>query len=116
MKRNSPEILFKNHFKIYVLVKDKVIFENELEKQNVEYYCDVENQPTFGNGIRYFIQDTDRIILDTIFAENGIIAHTETIPTLDYRDAKKAMKLYLKVGAIVIGIMILILIIESLQK
>ncbi|WP_459926281.1 hypothetical protein [Flavobacterium covae] len=98
------------------MIKDKIIFENELVKQNVEYYCDVENQPTFGNRIRYFIKDTDRIILDKIFTENGIIAHTETIPTSDYRDEKKAMKLYLKVGGIIIGIMILIMIIESLQK
>ena len=116
MKRNNPEILFKSHFKIYVLLKDKIIFESELEKQNVEYYCDVENQPTFESGIRYFIQDADRIILDKIFTENGIIAQTETIPTSDYRDGKKAMKLYLKVGGIVIGIMILIVIIEGLLK
>ncbi|WP_284652401.1 hypothetical protein [Flavobacterium terrisoli] len=112
----KPEILFKSHFKIYVLPKDKITFENEMEKQNVEYYCDVENQPMFENGIRYFILDADRIKLDKIFTENGIIAHTETIPTADYRDEKKAMKLYLKVGGIVVGIMILIVIIDSLVR
>ena len=105
MKRNNPEILFKEHLKIYVLPKDKIIFESELE-----------NQPMFESGIRYFILDADRIKLDKIFTENGIIAHTETIPTADYRDGKKAMKLYLKVSAIVVGIMILIMIIESLLK
>jgi uncharacterized membrane protein len=51
------------------------------------------------------------------FYRNGIIAHTETIPTSDYRDGKKAnLKLYLKVGGIVAGIMILIMIIESYLK
>lgn len=116
MKINNPEILFKNHFKIYVLPKDKIIFESELEKQKVEYYCNIENQPMFENGIRYFIQDFDRIILDKIFTENGIIAHTETIQILDYRDERKAQKLYFKVAGIVIGLMILIMIIEKLVK
>ena len=114
MKENNPEILFENNLKIYVLQKDKIIFENELEKQNIEYYCDIENQPMFENGIRYFIKDEERIKIDEIFIKNKIIAHTETIQTSDYRDEKKAMKLYLKVGGIVFGIMILIIIIEKL--
>ena len=112
----SPEILFKNHFKIYVLPKDKITFESELEKQNVEYYCDIENQPMFENGIRYFIQDVDRMKLDKIFTENEIIAHTETIQISDYRDQQKVQKLYLKVAGIVIGIIILTMIIERLVK
>jgi len=114
--KNNPEILFKAHLKIYVLPKDKIIFEFELENNNIEYYSDIENQPNFENGIRYLILDTDRIKLDKIFTENGIIAHTETIPASDYREGKKAMKLYLKVGGIVVGIMILIMIIESYFK
>lgn len=116
MERNNPEILFKNHFKIYVLLKDKIIFESELEKQNIEYFCDIENQPFFGNEIRYFIRDTDRMKLDKVFTENEIIARTETIPTSDYRDEKKVMKLYLTVGAIAAGIIILIAIIEGLMQ
>ncbi|RKS02880.1 hypothetical protein [Flavobacterium sp. 102] len=112
----NPEILFKSPFKIYVLPKDKITFESELEKQNVEYYCDIENQPMFENGIRYFIQDVDRMKLDKIFTENKIIAHTETISISDYRDEKKAQKLYLKVAGIVIGIIILIMIMERLVK
>lgn len=113
---DNSGILFKDHFKIYVLPKDKIMFESELEKQNVEYYCDIENQPMFENGIRYFIQNVDREKLDKIFTENEIIAHTETIQISDYRDAKKAQKLYLKVAGIVIGIMILIVIIDSLVR
>lgn len=114
MKDNNPEILLENNLKIYILQKDKIIFENELEKQNIEYYCDIENQPMFESGIRYFIKDVDRIKIDEIFTKNEIIAHTETIQISDYRDEKKAMKLYLKVGGIVFGIMILIMIIEKL--
>lgn len=116
MQENNPEILFKSHFKIYVLPKDKITFESELEKQKVEYYCDIENQPMFENGIRYFIQDVDRIKLDKIFVENEIIAHTETIQISDYRDEKKAQKLYLKIAGIVLAVMILIVIIDSLVR
>ena len=113
MKDNNLEILFENNLKIYVLQKNKIIFENELENHNIEYYCDIENQPMFESGIRYFIKDVDRIKVDDIFIKNKIIAHTETIRTSDYRDEKKAMKLYLKVSGIVFGIMILIIIIEK---
>lgn len=116
MRENNPEILFKDHFKIYVLLKDKITFESELEKQNIEYYCDVENQPMITGGIRYFIQDADRIKLDKILIENEIIAQTETIPIYNYRDEKKAQKLYLKVAGIVLGIIILIVIIDSLGR
>ena len=116
MARNNPKILFENHFKIYVLLKDKITFETELENCNIEYYCDQDDQPMLENGIRYFIQDTDKIKIDKIFIENGIIAQTETILISDYRDEKKAMKLYLTIGGIVIGIMILIMIIEELLK
>jgi hypothetical protein len=116
MERKNPEILFKTHFKIYVLLKDKIVFESEIEKQHIEYYCDIENQPFLESGIRYFILDTDRFKLDGILRENSIIAHTETIPTSDYRDGKKAMKLYLTVSGIVVGIMILISVIKGLLK
>ena len=116
MKINTPKILFENNLKIYVLPKDKIIFESELEKQNVEYYCDIENQPMFESGIRYFIKNEDRIKIDKIFIENEIIANTETIQTSDYRDEKKIQKVYLKVARIVIGIMLLIIIVEKLIK
>jgi hypothetical protein len=84
-----------------------------MEKNNMEYYCDLENQPMITNGIRYFIKDADRMKLDKIFIENEIIASTETIPNSDYRDVKKGQKLYYIVGAIVVGIMIIIEIIDS---
>lgn len=116
MLRNNPEILFKSHLKIYVLLKDKITFESELEKNNVEYYCDIENQPITGNGIRYFIKDVDKKKLDKIVIENEIIASTETILISDYRDGKKVQKLYFKVAGIIFAIMILIIIIERIVK
>lgn len=116
VKKENPKILFENHYKIYVLFKDKIIFESQLENQNIEYYCNIENQPNFESGIRYFINDNDRIKVDEIFKVNEIIATTETINIADYRDGKKIMSIYLKVAGIVIGIMIIIVIIEKLIK
>ena len=116
MKNNNPEILFKDHFKIYVLLKDMILFENELKNHEIEYYTDLENQTMLDSEIRYFIQDADRIKLDKIFIENEIIAQIETVSTSDYRDGKKTMKLYLKVGVFVFGIMMLIIIVEKLLK
>lgn len=114
--RNNPEILFKNHLKMYVLLKDKIIFESELEKQSVEYYCYVENQPLLGNHIRYFIKDKDQKEIDNILIKNKIIAETEAIQTSDYRDGKMVIKMQIKIGGIVLIIMILILIVENLSK
>jgi hypothetical protein len=107
MKRENPEVLFQNHYKIYVLFKDKIIFESELENQQIEYYCDIQNQPNFENGIRYFINDYDRVKIDEIFIKNGIIANTETINVFDYRDNKKIISIYLVISGIVVLIMIL---------
>jgi hypothetical protein len=116
VKKENPKILFENHYKIYVLFKDKIIFESQLENQNIEYYCDIENQPNFESGIRYFLNENDRFKVDEIFKENEIIAKTETINVSDYRDGKKVMSIYFKVGGIVIVIMILIMLVEEIVK
>ena len=116
MFKKNPVVLLKNHLKIYVLLKDKIIFEMELEKQNIEYYCDIEKQPTLENGIRYFVLEEDRIKIDEIFIKHGIIANTETIKISDYRDGKKIMSVYLKFLAIAIAIMIGIIIVERFQN
>ncbi|KIA94690.1 hypothetical protein OA93_19585 [Flavobacterium sp. KMS] len=116
MSIENAEILFENHFKIYVLFKDKIVFESELEKKNIKYYCDIENQLNLGSGIRYFINENNRVKVDIIFKENKIIAHTETIMVSDYRDGRKATALYFKVAGIVIGIMILIILFEKMLK
>lgn len=116
MSKNNPEILFKNHLKIYILLKDKIIFEYELENKNIQFYCDIENQSSFEGGIRYYIQDIDRMKLDIILNENGIIAHTDINLISDYRDEKKVISLYLKIVLIVTLIIIFIIVIESLYK
>ncbi|MEG0851635.1 MAG: hypothetical protein RSH24_17340, partial [Flavobacterium sp.] len=61
---NSIDIKFQNHFKLYVLLKDKIIFESELNKSNIKYYIDIETQALSDNGIRYFLLDKDQEGID----------------------------------------------------
>lgn len=112
MDLNNSDILFQEHMKIYILLKDKIIFETELENQNIEYYCDLENQHLLVDGIRYLILDNDRLKIDKILIENKIIANFETIATSDFTDQRKISNIYLKVSGIVAGIMVLIIIFD----
>jgi hypothetical protein len=116
MQKNNLGILSENHFKIYILLKDKIVFENEVRKQQVKYYCDIENKPMLTRGIRYFIQDRDSITLDKILKENKIIASTESILISDYRDGIKTQRLYFKAAAIVIIILVSIAVIYDLLR
>lgn len=99
----------QEHFKLYVLLKDKIIFENELEKNGIKFYQDSKEQPYIDKGIRYFLSDKDRRKIDRILIENGIVASTETIPGYDYNDQSKAIKTFLLVIA---GLTILIVLIS----
>ena len=114
MKANF-EIKYENHFKLYVLQKDQIIFESELVRNKIDFYTDIENQPNIVGGIRYFLLDRDSKEIDKIIIENGIIASTETIANADYRDGQKVNKIYLIIVGIVVGIMLLIIFIDSLK-
>lgn len=109
---NNPQIIFEDHFKLYVSLKDIVLFQNELEKQSIEYYCDLECQPDFEGGIRYFIRNKDRENLDEMIKKHQIIAGTETIPVSDYREDRKIYVVYLK---IVLGIVLILLILMLIK-
>jgi len=107
MENESIKIKFEEHFKLYVLLKDKIIFESELFKNGIDFYFE-ENQPNIMGGIRYFLRDIDRLKIDKILIENEIIASTETIPSNDYRDQQKAQKIYAITACIVVGIILLV--------
>ena len=109
-------IKFQEHFKLYVLLKDKIIFEAELDKLGVDFITDLDNQPLITGGIRYYLLDKDRPKVDQILKVNKIIASTETITNSDYRDGKKYFKIYFIVGAFVIALMLLIMLIEKVLK
>ena len=105
------DIKLKKHYKLYVLLKDKIIFESELEKGGIKYYSEINEQPSIDGGIRYFLLDSDMKNVDQIITQNGIIASAESILVSDYRDEKKIMKLYLIIAGIIIGLIIFIILI-----
>ena len=107
MNSESAKIKFEDHFKLYVLLKDKIIFESELQKSGIDFYFE-ENQPNLAGGIRYFLRDIDRPKIDKLIVENEIIGSTETIPSYDYRDEQKSQKMYLIVAGIVVGIILIV--------
>lgn len=62
-----------NHFTLFVELKDKIIFDSELSKNDIPYHVD-NNESTLGNGVRYFFLDEDQAMVDEIIIDNGIIA------------------------------------------
>ncbi len=108
------DIKYNSHFKLYVLLKDKIIFENKLNTNGIQFYTNLNEQPEIGGGIRYFLLDSDREKIDKILIESDIIATTETIPIYDYRDQQKIYKVVAIVTLSVIGILILVFTLEYL--
>jgi len=101
------EVKFQEHFKLEVPFKNMIVFESELQRSGIKYYCE-ENEPFISDGIRYFLLDNDREKIDSILIKNGIIAGTETINVVDYRDNQKIQKAYLIVSLIVIGLILIV--------
>lgn len=114
MTKFNFDIKLKEHYKLYVLLKDKIIFESELQKKGIKYYTDINEQPSIDGGIRYFLLDSDMDSIDQIVIENGIVANTESHLISDFRNEKKVMKLYITVIGAVIGIILLIALIEKI--
>jgi len=105
--KNHFGIKYQEHFKLLILFKDKIVFESELINHGIIFYTE-ENQPVISDGIRYFLLDKDRFEINEILNKSGIIASTETISMSDYRDIKKAYKLYL-IFSILFAIIIFVL-------
>ena len=85
------DMKYKDHFKLYVQVKDKVKFESSLHTNEVPFYSDVNDQIGPNMDVRYFLLNEDRPLIDEIIKSNGIIASTETIPLHDIHEAQKLM-------------------------
>ena len=114
LSENNFDIKLKEHYKLYVLLKDKIIFESELQNNGIKYYVDIHEQPSIDGGVRYFLLDSDMKNVDRIIIENGIVANTESHLISDFGDQKNVMKLYIAVVGVVIGIIILIALIGNL--
>lgn len=113
---NSAEVKFQDHFKLNVLFKDYILFENLLLENNIDFYHNSNENSDISDGTRFFLLDKDRIVIDKLLIENEIIASTETIMISDYRVEKKVQKFHFLVYLLVIGLLILIIFIIDFFK
>jgi hypothetical protein len=110
---NTIQVKYNEHYKLYVLLKDYILFEYLLIENKIDYYYDIVENSNVSSGIRFFIQDKDRSLVNELLIKNEIIASTETILLTDYEDGKKVYKFQLYTYLIVIAIVILIILIGS---
>ena len=104
---NNINVKFQEHFKLYVLFKDNIIFENELLVRKIDYYYDC-NQVFSAVNIRYFLLEKDKESIDLLLKENDIVGNIESLGILDFRQEKKVQYLYLKVALIVLVLMMIV--------
>ena len=113
---NSAEGKFQDHFKLNVLFKDYILFENLLLENNIDYYHNSNENSDISDGTYFFLLDKDRIIIDQLLIDNEIIASTETIMISDYRVEKKVQKFHFLVYLLVVGLLILIIFVIDFFK
>lgn len=113
---NSAEVKFQNHFKLNVLFKDYILFENLLLENNIDFYHNSNENSDISNGTLFFLLDKDRVIIDQLLIDNEIIASTETILMSDYREERKVQKFHFLVYLIVVALLILAIFIVDLFK
>ena len=113
---NSAEVKFQDHFKLNVLFKDYILFENLLLENNIDYYHNSNENSDTSDGTYFFLLDKDRIIIDQLLIDNEIIASTETIMISDYRVEMKVQKFHFLVYLLVVGLLILIIFVIDFFK
>ncbi len=113
---NSAEVKFQDHFKLNVLFKDYIFFENLLLENNIDYYHNSNENSDISDGTYFFLLDKDRIIIDQLLIDNEIIASTESIMISDYRVEKKVKKFHFLVYLLVVGLLILIIFVIDFFK
>src|SRR5690606_24958170 len=111
---NNFDIKLKDHYKLDVLLKDKIIFESELNKQGIKYYTQPREQTSVDQEIRYFLLDTDMKAIDQIIIQHEIVASTESHLISDFSDQKKISKLYWGVLLTVVSLIILAALLEKM--
>jgi len=108
---NSPKVKFQDHFKLNILFKDYILFENLLLENNIDFYHNSNENSDISDGTLFFLLDKDRTIIDQLLIDNEIIASTETILMSDYREERKVQKIHFLVYLIIILILVLIILI-----
>jgi len=108
------DILNDPHFILYVMLKDLIIFESELNRNGIKYYSNYQEN-FIHKSIPFYLLESDIETVDHILNKNDILALTETnAPIIDVSDRKKTLVLGLKAYGVVTGIVILIFIIEEI--
>ena len=113
---NSPKVKFQEHFKLNVLFKDYILFENLLLENNIDYYHNSNENSDISDGTSFFLLDKDRIVIDKLLIDNEILASTDTIMISDYREERKVQKFHFLVYLLVVGLLILIIFIIDFFK
>ena len=109
---NTLDIKHRDHFKLTIALKDKIIFEAELHNNDIQFHLD--NNPLALT--RYFLLDGDRNRIEHILKQAGIVASTDTIAITDYSEAKKVYKIYLYVAAFVVLLFVIAIVIIDYAK
>jgi hypothetical protein len=116
VNKTSIHIKSQDHFKLYILLQNKMSLESELMNQYIDFYYNIDEQ-SFGNEIRYFILSTDREKVDAILLKNEIIGTLEQNLVKDFKYGRKLIKFeykaYLIIVIVFIAITLLALIIEK---
>lgn len=98
---NNFYIKHQDHFKLYVRLKDKILFEALLLSNNIHFHVD-NNQATLGSDTRYFLLIKDSGRVDELLTNNGIIASTDASNMVDYDEQRKVRRMYYWVALIVV--------------
>lgn len=113
---NSADVKFQDYFKLNILFKDYILFENLLLENSIDFYHNSNENSDISDGICFFLLDKDRIVIDRLLIENEIIASTETIMISDYREVKKVHKFHFLVYLVVVVLLILTIFIIDFFK
>ena len=104
----SFDIKNQDHFKLYVLVQDRFTFETELQKKEIEFYMDTDEQVDVSKSIRYFLKSEDRLEIDKVVVKNQINTGIESTGVTNFDFNIKPFRLLIGIIFIVIIAILLI--------
>lgn len=112
MSKSNFDIKLKEHFKLYISIKDKISFESELLNNNIKYYFDFDEQCVSDEYLRYYFLDSEKEKINHVLIKNGIITFTESNIIGDFQESGKIMKVYaiVTIGFIVALVLVSIII------
>ena len=97
----SGNTIDSDYFDLYVPLKEKISFEEELISLSVDFYFD-RNYHKQENYLRYYFKNKDFDLVNTILIKKEITAGTRQIMPRDFEESSRAIKLYFKVAVAVV--------------